>query len=192
MIKPNQFHQSVPGVALVTLLILLVPFVAMQYTDEVNWSLADFIFAGALLFGIGLSFVLVILYASSIIYRVAISLTLATTFFMVWANLAVGLIGAGPNPGNLMYIGVIAVGIIGIIISRCTPRGMEYTMYVMALTVALVAAIALKTGMQYYPGSSMAEVAGINGFFAALFALSGLLFRFVAYEQSRRIEKLQG
>lgn len=39
-------------VALVTGLLLLVPLVAMQFTDEVRWNLADFVVAGALLFGV--------------------------------------------------------------------------------------------------------------------------------------------
>ena len=41
-------------VGLATALILLLPLVAMQITDEVNWDLADFVFAGALLGGSGL------------------------------------------------------------------------------------------------------------------------------------------
>ena len=38
----------------VVLVLLLVPLVAMQFTREVRWGLADFIVAGALLFGAGL------------------------------------------------------------------------------------------------------------------------------------------
>jgi hypothetical protein len=42
------------GVALATAFILLLPLVAMQITDEVDWGLADFAFAGALVGGSGL------------------------------------------------------------------------------------------------------------------------------------------
>jgi hypothetical protein len=41
-------------IALVTGLILLVPPVAMQFTDEVDWGVFDFVFAGILLGGGGL------------------------------------------------------------------------------------------------------------------------------------------
>jgi hypothetical protein len=41
-------------IAIVTALILLVPLVAMQFTEEVNWGVADFVAAGALLWGAGL------------------------------------------------------------------------------------------------------------------------------------------
>ena len=104
MKKQIHYFQTIPGVALATVLLLLVPWLAMQYTDEVNWSLADFLIAGVLLFSAGLSYVLITQSATNFIYRTAIAAAMGTTIFLIWANLAVGLIGAGPNPGNLMYI----------------------------------------------------------------------------------------
>ena len=41
-------------IALATVLILLVPLVAMQFTDEVDWGVFDFVLAGVLLGGGGL------------------------------------------------------------------------------------------------------------------------------------------
>src|SRR5690348_9223675 len=106
MKKQLKLSHLILGVALLTILLLMVPFVAMQITGEVNWSIGDFIIAGALLFGTGTLFVLVIRFRHNNRYRIAMSLALGTTLFMIWANLGVGLIGAGPNPGNLMYLGV--------------------------------------------------------------------------------------
>lgn len=40
--------------ALITIGILLIPLVAMQFTDQVVWTLSDFVFAGCVLFGTGL------------------------------------------------------------------------------------------------------------------------------------------
>ena len=34
-------------------LLLLLPLVAMQFTNEVNWTFSDFLVAGILLFGTG-------------------------------------------------------------------------------------------------------------------------------------------
>lgn len=188
MKNQTKFSQSLLVVALATVLILLVPLVAMQFTEEVNWSVADFILMGALLFGTGFSFVLVTRYVTHLVYRVAIGFALGSTLFLIWANLAVGLIGSGPNWGNLMYMGVIAVGIIGTILSRFTARGMERAMYGMALALVVLAAIALFAKMDEYPGSSTKEIIGVNGFFSMLFAVSGLLFRYVALEPSQQSE----
>lgn len=76
-------------VALVTGLLLLVPLVAKQFTDEVRWNLADFVVAGALLFGVSA--------ARSKDRQPNVSRRRrccgGATRMLVWANLAVGLIG---------------------------------------------------------------------------------------------------
>jgi len=46
------------GVALATVLLLLIPAVAMQFTSEVSWGPGDFLVAGTLLFGAGALIVL--------------------------------------------------------------------------------------------------------------------------------------
>ena len=189
MTKQTKLYPSIAGVALATVLILLVPLVAMQFTDEVNWGAADFIIMGALLFCTGLAYVLITRYAPNFVYRAAVASAIGTTFLMIWANLAVGLIGAGPHAGNLMYIGVVATVIIGTFLSRFTPKGMERAMLAAALALVLVAVIAMLANMDEYPGSSVAEIIGVNAFFVALYSVSALLFRYLALEQSHRIEK---
>jgi hypothetical protein len=192
MEKRQKFSRSILSVALRTALVLSVPLVAQQFTDEVNWSVADFLVMGVLIFSAGLSYVLITRYVTNIVHKAAIVMALGSTFLMIWANLAVGLIGSGPNPGNLMYLGVIAVGLIGTFFSRFTPAGMERTLYAMALAVVLLAIIALATNMQQYAGSSVAEIIGVNGFFTVLFGISGLLFRYVVLVKSQSIEKSEG
>ncbi|MGK7368692.1 MAG: hypothetical protein ACNS64_00650, partial [Candidatus Halalkalibacterium sp. M3_1C_030] len=48
--------QTVAILALITGSLLLIPLIAMQFTDEVVWTLSDFIFAGTLIFGTGLTY----------------------------------------------------------------------------------------------------------------------------------------
>lgn len=74
---------------LATGLILLIPLIAMQFTSEMNWGLFDFVFAGALLFGTGLVFVLAARKLSK--YRTVIGIALAAALLLVWAELAVGV-----------------------------------------------------------------------------------------------------
>jgi hypothetical protein len=41
-------NRNILYIALTTALILLVPLIAMQFTNEVKWTLFDFVFAGTL------------------------------------------------------------------------------------------------------------------------------------------------
>lgn len=176
--------QSILWVAGSTALLLAIPLVAMQFTNEVDWSLSDFIIMGALLFGTGLAYVSVTRFASNMASRVAFGLAIGTCLLMIWANLAVGLIGSGPNLANMMYMGVVAVGIIGSIRARFQAKGMERAMYATAFALVLLAVITLLTNTQASSGSSVAEIIGVNGFFAALFAISGSLFRLATQASS--------
>jgi hypothetical protein len=189
MEKQIKFYQSIPAVALVTVVILMVPLVAMQFSDHVNWSVLDFLLMGSLIFGTGVLFVLVMRLSSNIVHKVAMGLAIGATFFMVWVNLAVGLIGAGPNAGNLMYAGIIAVLIGGIYMSRFKAAGLERTMYATAFAFVLHTSIALVANMQSYPGSSVMEIIGVNLFFASPYVVAGLLFRYVALEQKNSTDK---
>ena len=172
-------YRSVGGVALATAFILLVPLLAMQITDEVVWDLADFVFAGALIFGTGLALVLAARKAGNIAYRAAAGVALMAAFLLVCMSVGVGIIGADGDPANLMYFGVLAVGIVGAVIARFRPHGMARALFATALAQALVAAIALIFGLGL-PWSPPAEILGLNGFFVALFVGSALLFRYTA------------
>jgi len=77
-------------IVLATGLILLVPLVAMQFTNEVNWSTADFVVMGALLLGTGCLFVFVAR-RSPRRRRIVIGMMFAAAFLLVWAELAVGI-----------------------------------------------------------------------------------------------------
>ena len=163
-------------VALVTASILLVPLFAMQFTDEVNWDLLDFIVMGILLFGAGLTYVLISRNSQTIAYRTAVGIAVAAGLLLIWMNLAVGIIGSEDNPANLMYIGVLAVGIIGAIIARFKPNGMSRALFATAFAQGLVAAIVLIAGLSS-PANGTSAILIINGFFIALWIGSALLFR---------------
>ena len=174
-----------PAWAVAALLLLLLPLLAMQVTDEVAWNLADFVVAGALLFGAGLTFELVARRMDSIAYRAAVGIAVVTALLLVWVNLAVGIIGNEGNPANLMYVGALAAGLIVALIARFQPRGMVRASFVTALALMLVAGIALLCGLGS-PESGPIEIAALNGFFAALFVASALLFRKAARGRPER------
>ncbi len=158
-------------------LILLVPLVAMQFTDEVVWDVADFVFAGALLFGAGLTYELVARKAGNIAYRAAVGVAVTAALILVWVNGAVGIIGNEGNPANLMYFGVLAVGIIGALIARFQHNGMARTLFATALAQALVPVIALTIKVTSWGAAGVFGVLVLNAFFVMLFVVSALLFR---------------
>ncbi len=104
-------------------LIPLLHLVAMQFIDEVNWGVGDFVVAGVLMFGTGLAYELAVRMSSDTAYRAAAGIALAAAFILIWVNLAVGIIGSEDELANLMYFGVLAVGIIGALIARFQPHG---------------------------------------------------------------------
>lgn len=183
----NMQKKNVIRVALVTAFLLLLPLLAMQFTDEVNWDLKDFVVAGALLFGAGLAYELGARKAGHFAHRAAIGLAVATALVLVWVNLAVGLIGSEENPANLMYIGVLAVVIVGTVIARFRPHGMARTLFATALAQALVPVIALIVWKSRITSGEapwdLLELIGVNAFFVLLFIGSALLFRNAARRQ---------
>lgn len=192
----HKLYKPITRLALATAMLLLIPLVAMQFSDEVVWTLSDFIFAGALIFATGFTYILVTRVLAprigdNIIYRIALGFALFTGLFLIWVNGAVGIIGSEDNPVNILYFGVVAVGIIGALIARFRQPGMFYTMFAMALTQALIAVVALGGG--YYESSpgSVFHIIGVNGFFITLFVIAALLFRYAGQEQSQETKIIE-
>ena len=73
--------------------LLLIPFIAMQFTNEVNWSVFDFLVMGVLLTGVGVLFDVVLRKVPNKNNRIAIITIIIIAFLLVWAELAVGIFG---------------------------------------------------------------------------------------------------
>lgn len=157
-------------------LILLLPSAAMQFTDEVSWGVADFALASVLLIGTGITCELAMRKAGNIAYRAAVGVALAAALLLVWINLAVGIIGDEDYLANVMYMGVLAAGIIGAIIARFQAHGMVRALFGTALAQALVAVIALAFRLGS-PASGPLEILTLTEFFVVLWVGSALLFR---------------
>ena len=174
--RQAQVNRSTVRIVLAAGFILLLPLLAMQITDEVMWGVADFVLAGVLLVGAGLMHSLAARRAN-LAYRAAAGLAIATAFMLVFLIGAVGIIGEDGDSADLMYLGVLAVGIAGAVIARFRPEGMARALLAAALATALVAVIALIAGKHQAPISSVYEIVGLNGIFVALFVASAWLFR---------------
>lgn len=124
----------------------LTPLVAMQFTREVDWDVFDFVVFGAmLLLALG-AYEVVTRMSPNRAYRLGAAVAIVTGFLVVWANGAVGMIGNEGNAYNLWFLGAIAVGAAGALITWFRPRGMARSLYATAAIHAAVALYALAAG----------------------------------------------
>lgn len=117
-------------------------------------------------------------------YKFAIGLALLAALLLIWMNLAVGIIGDSDDTANLMYVGVLAVGIVGALISRFRSHGMARTLVATSFALAFVPIIALVFGM-HLDGRTppVANFLIIHTFFITLFVGSAWLFARAAQNQ---------
>lgn len=165
---PIRQSRTLVRASLGTVLLLLVPLVAMQFTDEVDWDVIDFVVAGGLLFGAGLTFGLTAKMRSNFAYRAGAGLAVAAALLLVWINLAVGVMGNSGDPANWIYIWVLAIAIIGGLIVRFKPHGMALVLLAAALAQILIAVVT-QTAER---GPTL-----LNGFFATLWLAAAYLFQ---------------
>ncbi len=77
----------------VTAAFLAITMVAMQFSEQVQWSAFDFILAAILLFGAGFAIDIVTRKIKSRNRRIAFLIAFVGLFLVVWAELAVGVFG---------------------------------------------------------------------------------------------------
>jgi len=87
----HALFQPMRWVLLVTLLILAIPLVAMQFTSEVVWTSGDFLMAALLLISAGTIIVLALRRVRSMPGRALVVAAVVVALLLVWAQLAVGL-----------------------------------------------------------------------------------------------------
>ncbi len=83
----------------IVVFLLLIPLIAMQFTDAVNWTLFDFIIAAVLLLSAGLAIDFIIRKVKRKKYRIILAVAILAMLLLVWAELAVGILGT-PIGGN--------------------------------------------------------------------------------------------
>lgn len=170
---------------LITLALLAIPYLAMVFqigipdpgsgTERVNWGPMDFALMGILILGSGLLFE----YASSrmrgIAHKAAVGIAVLAGFGLVWVNLAVGMMDV--ENGNLMYVLVLFVALVGAAIGRFEPREASIAMFVTAGVHVIVAAIGLI--------ANLGPTIPADAFWVMGWIASGLLFREASLASAR-------
>jgi hypothetical protein len=160
-------------------LLLLLPLVAMQFSDEWDWGVFDFVFAAVLLFGSLLTYELIARMGDDLAYKAGAGVAVVAALLLVWINAAVGIIGDDESI-NLLYFGVLATGLIGAFLARFEAQGMARASFAMAIAQMLVPVIVLaipnlRDALMEPPG--VLGVIVLNLFFAMLFVTAAFLFQ---------------
>lgn len=75
----------------IAILLLLLPFIAMQFSEAVNWTVFDFM-AAAVFFAITIALIeLVLRQVKKTSYRIGIFIAMGIMLFFIWAEFAVGI-----------------------------------------------------------------------------------------------------
>ncbi|MEO0742761.1 MAG: hypothetical protein AAF089_14350 [Bacteroidota bacterium] len=109
-------------------------------------------------------------------YLAALTLATLSTLFLFVVSLGVGIIGADGDPANLLYLSVIALGVVGSIVARFRSEAMVVVLAAMALVQTGIGFYAIVAGLGR-PYSGALELLGLTGLFVALFLTAAWLFR---------------
>lgn len=86
-------NKRLTGIIVTVAILLSIPLIAMQFTNEVNWDLTDFIVAGVLLLGTGLLCEFVMRKVTKTTHRIALCGIILLLLALIWIELAVGIFG---------------------------------------------------------------------------------------------------
>lgn len=159
--------------------LLTVPLIA-----RFDWTIFDFLFAGAMLGVAGLALELAVRASASWRYRGGVAVAVAAAFLLVWVNGAVGFLGNEDNQANLVFFGVIAVALGGAALARFGAAGMAWAMLAAAFVQLAIGAIAIPLGWASPGVQGLYEVVLGTTLFAGLWLLSAGLFRWAASRQA--------
>lgn len=90
--KEAKGQKGIKWIVGITGIILLIPLIAMQFSNDVNWGLGDFITAGTLLIGTGLIYEFASRRIKNKVNRTILGIVLLLLLAVIWIQLAAGII----------------------------------------------------------------------------------------------------
>ncbi|MDP4576172.1 hypothetical protein Q9K02_13600 [Qipengyuania sp. G39] len=152
------------------LALLALPAIAMHFTDEVHWTPLDFGFAAVLLFALGTGLELAIRFGGRTPKGLGIAIASVAGFLTLWANFAVGFIGAESEPVNAGFLLLVIGGVLLSLIVRFRPSALRWIMALIATGQPVLGVAAL----WLMPGHAVEW--GVLFVFAAIWSAAALCF----------------
>ena len=152
------------------LALLALPAVAMQFSRDVDWTGGDFFFAAILLGLLGGGVELAFRIGRSGLQAAAIAVFTLVSFFTLWSNMAVGIIGAESEPVNAGFTLAVFAAVVLALVFRFRPAVMRGACFALAILQPVTGLVATVT----MPGHGVEW--GVLVVFSALWATTALLF----------------
>ena len=152
------------------LALLALPAIAMHFTDEVHWTPLDFGFAAVLLFALGTGLELAMRFGGRTPKGLGIAIASIAGFLTLWANAAVGFIGAESEPVNAGFTLLVIGGALLSLVLRFRPSALCWIMATIAIGQPVLGVAAL----QMMPGHAVEW--GVLLVFAAIWSAAAFCF----------------
>lgn len=161
--------------------LLITPAIAMRFTDEVQWTTSDFVFAGVILIGAGVIAELAVRASGDWSYRIGAGLAVLPSVLLIWVNGAVGIIGSEDEPANLLYLAVIAAAFVGAVAARFRAGGLSLATTCAAALHASIGVVAVLRGWGEGSARWPQPIIVTSIVFCAMWLVSAALFRRAAH-----------
>jgi hypothetical protein len=164
-------------VALAPVPLLLVALFGNTFVEGWNWNPGAFVLLWVVV--AAATFVyrwLATSQAANLPFKLGVGLAVLASFVLGWITLAVKVIGE-ENPANLFYFLIILGGLVGVGLARFQAAKLAKVAFAMAGAVLLVPVLALLLWPESDFSPGVDKVFVLNGFFVAMYVVSGLLLR---------------
>ena len=155
--------------------LLALPAIAMAFFPGagVNWTGSDFVVMGLMLALACVAVEIGARMADNLPYLTGVVFAVGTGFVTVWVNLAVGMILSENNLENLVFLGVLALAIVGSLVVRFKARGMVKVMLCTGALQALIGFTVFAAGLDNLYTASLISAFALPWFLSAgMFQLS--------------------
>jgi peptidoglycan/LPS O-acetylase OafA/YrhL len=71
--------------------LMLLPYIGSQFSDDWDWSFADFLLGGILLFALGMLIQFLMSKLRGSKFRIPVIIGIVVVFLLIWIELAVGI-----------------------------------------------------------------------------------------------------
>jgi hypothetical protein len=155
---------------------LLLALLGNTFVEGWNWNPGAFVLLWTVLAIAALVYKLIATSpAAAPAHRLAAALAVLTGFLIFWMSIGPKIIGED-NPGNLLYLLAVLLGLIGVGFSRFQPARLAKVAFGMATALLLIPVVAVLLWPANFD-HGYPRVQLLSAIFAALFIASGLLFR---------------